>query len=130
MAVKVVRLASERSSKRVHSHLGRSELCLVHLLYTVNYKMLKFSLICFLSTGILLLAPLSVSAGSCREAGLCCPGRDTSCVAQKSSANDIFQDIYDRPCYCDHSCMILNDCCHDYKQHCGGKLQFCSFVHV
>lgn len=63
----------------------------------------------------------SVNGGSCREAALCCNGRDSSCVVQKTPINAIIEDLSDKPCYCDHACLKLGDCCTDFKQHCGGK---------
>lgn len=63
-----------------------------------------------------------VLAGSCREAQLCCTGRDSSCVVQKAPINAIIEDLSDKPCYCDHACLKLGDCCEDFKGHCGGKL--------
>lgn len=64
----------------------------------------------------------SLAANSCREAGKCCPGRDSSCVAQKAQINAIIEDLSDQPCYCDHACLKLGDCCHDFKETCHGKL--------
>lgn len=61
---------------------------------------------------------------SCRESGLCCPGRDSSCLIQGSKVNVILKDPYDRPCYCDHACITLGDCCYDYKQTCAGNFSF------
>eukprot|EP00099_Drosophila_melanogaster_P024217 NP_652466.2 uncharacterized protein Dmel_CG42339, isoform A [Drosophila melanogaster] len=61
-----------------------------------------------------------VSGGSCREAQLCCNGRDSSCVVQKAPINAIIEDLSDKPCYCDHACLKLGDCCDDFKDHCGG----------
>ncbi|XP_060663411.1 uncharacterized protein LOC132796304 isoform X1 [Drosophila nasuta] len=57
--------------------------------------------------------------GSCREAQLCCNGRDSSCVVQKAPINAIIEDLSDKPCYCDHACLKLGDCCDDFKDHCG-----------
>ena len=65
------------------------------------------------------------SRRSCRASGLCCPGRDSSCLIQSTKFNAIIQDPHDRPCYCDHACITLGDCCYDYKQACGCK---CSFL--
>lgn len=59
--------------------------------------------------------------GSCREAKLCCPGRDSSCVVQKAPINAIIEDLSDKPCYCDHACLKLGDCCSDFKEACGGE---------
>lgn len=64
----------------------------------------------------------NVDAGSCREATLCCSGRDSSCVVQKAPINAIIEDLSDKPCYCDHACLKLGDCCEDFKSHCGGKI--------
>uniref|UniRef100_A0A182NV82 SMB domain-containing protein n=1 Tax=Anopheles dirus TaxID=7168 RepID=A0A182NV82_9DIPT len=73
-----------------------------------------------------LLVPVSTLiggayGGSCREATLCCNGRDSSCVVQKAPLNAIIEDLNDKPCYCDHACLKLGDCCEDFKSHCGGK---------
>lgn len=62
-----------------------------------------------------------VFAGSCREAKLCCTGRDSSCVVQKAPLNAIVEDLNDKPCYCDHACLKLGDCCTDFKDACGGE---------
>lgn len=69
---------------------------------------------------VLAAAAVSVEAGSCREAKLCCPGRDSSCVVQKAPINAIIEDLNDKPCYCDHACLKLGDCCSDFKDACGG----------
>ncbi|KAJ8956300.1 hypothetical protein NQ318_015036 [Aromia moschata] len=61
-----------------------------------------------------------VFCGSCREAKLCCTGRDSSCVVQKAPINAIIEDLSDKPCYCDHACLKLGDCCTDFKDACGG----------
>ncbi|XP_023211060.1 somatomedin-B and thrombospondin type-1 domain-containing protein-like [Centruroides sculpturatus] len=59
------------------------------------------------------------SQGSCRKAKLCCSGRDSSCVVQKAPVNAIIEDLSDKPCYCDHACLKVGDCCHDFKEACG-----------
>ncbi|XP_065222694.1 somatomedin-B and thrombospondin type-1 domain-containing protein [Planococcus citri] len=57
--------------------------------------------------------------GSCSEAKLCCPGRDSSCVVQKTLLmNAVDQDSNEKPCYCDHACLKLDDCCDDFKKSC------------
>lgn len=66
-----------------------------------------------------LLCVENIYAGSCREAKLCCPGRDSSCVVQKAPLNAIIEDLTDKPCYCDHACLKLGDCCPDFKDACG-----------
>lgn len=62
--------------------------------------------------------------GTCKEAKLCCPGRDSSCVVQKAPVNAIIEDLSDKPCYCDHACLKLGDCCVDFKEACGGEFFF------
>uniref|UniRef100_A0A182FVV1 Uncharacterized protein n=1 Tax=Anopheles albimanus TaxID=7167 RepID=A0A182FVV1_ANOAL len=77
-----------------------------------------------LAAVLLLLALLTgqgVHGGSCREATLCCNGRDSSCVVQKAPLNAIIEDLNDKPCYCDHACLKLGDCCDDFKSHCGAR---------
>ncbi|KAH8387753.1 hypothetical protein KR093_009375 [Drosophila rubida] len=80
-------------------------------------KMMKLWLGAWLALGLLWL-PLA-EGGSCREAQLCCNGRDSSCVVQKAPINAIIEDLSDKPCYCDHACLKLGDCCDDFKDHCG-----------
>ncbi|XP_058804252.1 somatomedin-B and thrombospondin type-1 domain-containing protein-like [Phymastichus coffea] len=58
------------------------------------------------------------SAGSCAAAKLCCQGRDSGCVIQKASPNAIIESPRDKPCYCDHACLRLGDCCPDFNQTC------------
>ncbi|XP_025602958.2 somatomedin-B and thrombospondin type-1 domain-containing protein-like [Athalia rosae] len=60
-----------------------------------------------------------IYAGSCKEAKLCCSGRDSACVVQKTSPNAIIEGPQDKPCYCDHACLKLGDCCNDFKDSCG-----------
>ncbi|XP_011308796.1 somatomedin-B and thrombospondin type-1 domain-containing protein [Fopius arisanus] len=60
-----------------------------------------------------------VEAGSCRESSLCCSGKDSACVVQKVSINSASQGLTDKPCYCDHACLKLGDCCSDFKEACG-----------
>lgn len=62
-----------------------------------------------------------MECGSCRDSNLCCNGRDSSCVVQKAPINSIIEEFNDKPCYCDHACLKLDDCCADFKQHCGGE---------
>ncbi|OXU30686.1 hypothetical protein TSAR_015653 [Trichomalopsis sarcophagae] len=69
-----------------------------------------------------------VSAGSCAESKLCCPGRDSACVVQKTSPNAIIQSLSDKPCYCDHACLKLGDCCDDFKEACGGEFSFLIYL--
>ncbi|XP_068159671.1 hybrid signal transduction histidine kinase A isoform X1 [Drosophila tropicalis] len=73
---------------------------------------------------LILLLPGAAWSGSCREAQLCCNGRDSSCVVQKAPINAIIEDLSDKPCYCDHACLKLGDCCDDFKDHCGENENF------
>lgn len=61
-----------------------------------------------------------LSAGSCKKSGLCCPGRDSSCVVQIAKPNAIIEDLDDIPCFCDYACLNIGDCCSDFKSACGG----------
>ncbi|XP_043489028.1 somatomedin-B and thrombospondin type-1 domain-containing protein [Polistes fuscatus] len=61
----------------------------------------------------------TAQAGSCSAAKLCCQGRDSGCVIQKESPNAIIESPRDKPCYCDHACLKLADCCDDFKETCG-----------
>lgn len=72
-----------------------------------------------LCVGLLARWTCANQGGSCRTSNLCCPGRDSSCVVQKAPINAIIEDLSDKPCYCDHACLALNDCCHDFKQACN-----------
>lgn len=65
--------------------------------------------------------PPLILAGSCRDSQLCCNGRDSSCVVQKAPMNALIEDLNDKPCYCDHACLKLDDCCSDFKDYCSGK---------
>ncbi len=56
----------------------------------------------------------------CSTNGICCKHRDSHCVAQRINANHTV-DTSELPCYCDHACVHLEDCCADYKQFCGGR---------
>ncbi|XP_055299240.1 somatomedin-B and thrombospondin type-1 domain-containing protein [Sitodiplosis mosellana] len=76
------------------------------------------SVVAVLLVGSLMLVN-RVECGSCRESTLCCNGRDSSCVVQKAPINSIIEDLNDKPCYCDHACLKLGDCCSDFKQYCG-----------
>ena len=73
---------------------------------------------------------IQTEAGSCREASLCCNGRDSSCVVQKTPINVINEDPNVKPCYCDHACLKLGDCCEDFKSHCGGKWSCLEFFFI
>jgi len=58
--------------------------------------------------------------GSCRAARKCCDGKDTDCeVKQDPSSTNMIISITSESCYCDHGCLDMGDCCHDYKDYCG-----------
>lgn len=58
--------------------------------------------------------------GSCKANKLCCPGRDSACVVQNANLNSLAKySANDKPCYCDHACLKLGDCCSDFKEACG-----------
>ncbi len=85
---------------------------------------------------LLLLLPLmgACEKASCRAARTCCDGKDAACMvpAASSNSNNIYDDYDDdyssgrdereavEPCYCDHGCLEVGDCCPDYKDYCGG----------
>ena len=60
--------------------------------------------------------------GSCRAAKKCCDGKDTDCaVSQSEQQNSVLVDLLEEPCYCDHGCLAMGDCCLDFKDYCGGE---------
>ncbi|XP_068450275.1 somatomedin-B and thrombospondin type-1 domain-containing protein [Clinocottus analis] len=67
------------------------------------------SLVC-LGVSLFLVGPCQ---SGCRETGVCCTGRDPSCIS-KGWRSDRFYG----PCYCDQACVSTLDCCHDYKTAC------------
>ncbi len=94
----------------------------------------------------LLLHPSASSVNLCSSAGLCCRHRDGNCVVQTSlgesgNGNSVSiassgggggsggnesatVDTTSLPCYCDHACVKLDDCCRDYKDFCGGAYAY------
>jgi len=72
---------------------------------------------------LLLLCPINIviaAKGSCREQKKCCDGKDSQCVVQEAGLNEIIEDyLEDEPCYCDHGCLDVGDCCPDFKDYCG-----------
>jgi len=52
--------------------------------------------------------------GSCAAARKCCAGQDTDCAV----THDV-NFISSQPCYCDHGCLDMGDCCSDFKDYCG-----------
>ena len=53
--------------------------------------------------------------GGCQDFGLCCSGRDSSCVGKGWKPDRSYGT-----CYCDQACTSALDCCHDYQQACPG----------
>ena len=79
--------------------------------------------------------------GSCAAARKCCDGQNTDCAVTHDVnfirytflyfKNKIFFKSYffsSNPCYCDHGCLDMGDCCPDFKQYCGGSLIFYSLL--
>ena len=60
---------------------------------------------------------------SCRAAKKCCDGKDSDCLVQTSNMNSLMENYIEQeePCYCDHGCLDVGDCCPDFKDYCGGK---------
>ena len=84
--------------------------------------------------------------GSCAAARKCCDGQNTDCAVTHdvnfirytflSLKNFIFfkfSFFSSNPCYCDHGCLDMGDCCPDFKQYCGGSFidlfSAYSFIH-
>ena len=53
----------------------------------------------------------------CSVKGLCCEGKNNTCVAEGPRMNDAQSEL----CFCDSPCRQLGDCCTDYDDHCTGK---------
>ena len=89
----------------------------------LSVKLLKRQLTVMKFLIILILVKLATAEmGSCRAAKKCCDGKDSDCVVQKAELNEIIEDyLDDEPCYCDHGCMDVGDCCPDFKDYCGGE---------
>ena len=96
--------------------------------FASKYKKIKFPENCtmrhqliFSSIFTCLCLEIVSPTNLCSTAGLCCKHRDSECVAQKVFPNHTV-DTSQLPCYCDHACIKLDDCCSDYKHFCSGKL--------
>eukprot|EP00096_Caligus_rogercresseyi_P013534 TRINITY_DN6173_c0_g1_i1.p1 TRINITY_DN6173_c0_g1~~TRINITY_DN6173_c0_g1_i1.p1 ORF type:complete len:308 (+),score=63.44 TRINITY_DN6173_c0_g1_i1:79-1002(+) len=93
-----------------------------------RHSLLNFSLL-FLLSLICMPEGLNAAYGSCRNSRKCCNGKDLNCVVNDESSllasNQVIQDKdgeggeYEEPCYCDHGCLELGDCCPDFKDYCG-----------
>lgn len=96
-----------------------------------SWRFIGFNNLLLIPTIITVLCFCEVAiCGSCLEAKLCCPGRDSSCVVQKTPINAIVEDPNEKPCYCDHACLKLGDCCADFKKACNGELVVRLFIHT
>jgi len=71
----------------------------------------------------------SSTSGGCAAASLCCQGKNNTCRIRQHP-NHMSADADDddnsvlvlarrHTCYCDSSCVDLDDCCDDYKQTCA-----------
>lgn len=73
----------------------------------LNYFLLILTLTARVSLGIM---------GSCKTSRKCCDGKDPNCIVNQD--NEVHGE-YVEPCYCDHGCLELGDCCPDFKDYCG-----------
>ena len=69
---------------------------------------------------LLLVSSINGEKGSCRAARKCCDGKDSDCAVQEAPLNSLMEK-YVEPCYCDHGCLDVGDCCPDFKDYCGGE---------
>ncbi|KAM9813896.1 somatomedin-B and thrombospondin type-1 domain-containing protein [Neosynchiropus ocellatus] len=69
----------------------------------------SFTLVC---AGVL-LSMVGFCQSGCREEGLCCSGRETSCTSKGWRADRTYGT-----CFCDQACSSTLDCCHDYHTAC------------
>ncbi|XP_075893239.1 somatomedin-B and thrombospondin type-1 domain-containing protein [Nelusetta ayraudi] len=65
----------------------------------------------YLALSVFLLA--APGHPGCQEAGLCCSGRNVSCVSKGWKPDHSYGT-----CYCDQACVSTLDCCHDYETAC------------
>lgn len=111
-------------------HSSCEEQTIIMMKVSVNSRV-KSNVKCIVGCLVLLsLATTQTEAGSCRESAQCCSGRDSSCVVQKTPINTINEDPYEKPCYCDHACLKLGDCCGDFKSYCGGESVCCDVKNI
>jgi hypothetical protein len=75
---------------------------------------------------VLIVITIGIASPSnlCSTSGLCCKHRDGDCVAQRVYPNHTV-DTSQLPCYCDHACLRLDDCCPDYRHFCSGTYRVC-----
>jgi len=85
-----------------------------HLLMPVDPSVFSSVILIFCCLCLKIASPTNL----CSTAGLCCKHRDSECVAQKVFPNHTV-DTSQLPCYCDHACVKLDDCCPDYKHFCA-----------
>lgn len=80
---------------------------------TIHWVLFLFALF-----GTLVNHLVSPTTNLCSSQGLCCKHRDSGCVIQNIFANHSV-DTSSLPCYCDHACLRLDDCCPDYRDFCS-----------
>ena len=56
-------------------------------------------------------------SNGCTVKGLCCEGKNNTCMAKGPRMNDADSEL----CFCDSPCRQLGDCCTDYDNYCTGK---------
>lgn len=81
------------------------------------HKIFDITMLYYLVVSLLFIGSASPS-NLCSTAGLCCKHRDSECVAQRVYPNHTV-DTSQLPCYCDHACLRLDDCCPDYRHFCA-----------
>eukprot|EP00095_Tigriopus_kingsejongensis_P000890 maker-scaffold409_size180341-snap-gene-0.28 protein:Tk00890 transcript:maker-scaffold409_size180341-snap-gene-0.28-mRNA-1 annotation:"RPE-spondin" len=57
--------------------------------------------------------------GSCRASKKCCDGQNGNCLVQSALIQPSPNEDAEEPCYCDHGCLEMGDCCPDFKDYCG-----------
>lgn len=83
----------------------------VHVARSVVMTVSSVTLLC-LGLCLFLVGPCQCG---CRETGLCCTGRDPSCISKGWRSDRSYGT-----CYCDQACVHTLDCCHDYETACPG----------
>ncbi|KAM4587115.1 somatomedin-B and thrombospondin type-1 domain-containing protein [Odontesthes bonariensis] len=72
----------------------------------------RFSSATLIFLGVFLFL-FGLCQSGCRDPGLCCTGRDPSCVNKGWRSDRSYG-----ACYCDQACVTTMDCCHDYETAC------------
>ena len=119
----------ENSEQTIPQYLQKCVYCFIFKSLTskvdmneimLNFEVAKLSSMLILFVIGFILPTFVSPANLCSTSGLCCKHRDSECVAQRVYPNHTV-DTSQLPCYCDHACIELEDCCPDYRQFCGGK---------